>query len=196
MDTLPSVRTVSRSQRGQALLMALMFMVVMTIVGMAIVDSTSSDEKMARNFRDSDIAFAAAEAALRDAELHVSGAWQWPYVPVDLASFNSTCADGLCDATPASAQSFQPVDQLDFFGATAPGSNSVALGSVTGTGSVAVQGVADQPRYMIEVVCTVLGAQTGPTCNKAFRITAQARGRSSNTRITLQEIYLPADFAK
>ncbi len=189
-----SVYRVGRSQDGVALIVALMFMVVLTIVGIAIVNSTSSDEKMARNFRDSDVAFAAAEAALRDAELHISGAWRVPYAPVDLASFNSTCDGGLCDATPASAQSFQPVDRLDFYGSSGAGSNSLALGAVTGTGSVAIQDVAAQPRYMVEVVCTALGSQVGATCNKAFRITAQAQGRSSNTRVTLQEIYLPADF--
>ena len=61
------------TQRGFALVAALIFMVVLSIVAVGLSGTTTSEERMARNFRDQDTAFAAAEAALRDGELFVEG---------------------------------------------------------------------------------------------------------------------------
>jgi type IV pilus assembly protein PilX len=177
-------------QRGTVLITAVIFMIVLMLLGISLVGSTSSDEKMARNARDADVAFAAAEAALRDAELQITGAYQWPYKPVSLYLFDTSCSNGLCDST--SAPPATQIDLLDFFGASAPGSKSVAIGTVTT--SPAIANVLDQPRYLIELVCSSLGTQTGSTCGKVFRITAQAHGRLPNTKVVLQEIYLPSDF--
>jgi type IV pilus assembly protein PilX len=175
-------------ERGFILISALIFMIVLTIIGLAVASNTTGDEKMARNFRDRDIAFAAAEAALRDAELRLTGSWKWPYQPVNINDFNSSCNNGLCDSV-LSQVGGGPVDLVDFYVAGVGSSSPIG----TTTGSPVVQGIPDQPRYRIEVVATKFGSLTQPTSIKAYRITAQARGKISTTRVTLQEIYLTPD---
>ncbi len=168
------------------LITALIFLVILTLIGVSLSNSGTLEERIGRNIRDQDIAYAAAEAALRDAELHISGAYQWPYAAVKLVDFNTDCDNGLCDPL-----STAPVNaaQLNFFeDSTGFGTKAIAIGSVTG--SPEVLHVADQPRYLIEILPTKLGSVTGTTSNKIFRITAQAVGQSDNTRIVLQEIYI------
>lgn len=55
-------------QNGALLITALVFLVIMTILGVTVMRLTALDEKMAANYRCSKIAFEAAEAALRHAE--------------------------------------------------------------------------------------------------------------------------------
>lgn len=186
----------NHSQHGVVLIMALIFLIMLTLIGLAMVGSTNLEEKIARNSRDQDIAYAAAEATLRDAIIRIDGSYKWPYNPVKQIDFDSSCTNGLCDSTLA-----QPIDAQDFFGSTAPGSNSVTIGTLntgdTPTSPPAtpnIQGVAAQPRYVIELICTQLGGMTGNTCNKIFRITVQAQGRSADTRVVLQQMYLPASL--
>lgn len=177
-------------ERGFVLVTGLVLLITLLILGASLVLSTASEEKIQRNQRDKDIAFSAAEAAMRDAELHISGAYQWPYKRLSPFAFKSDCHDGLCDSTVA--QTFQPVDQLDFFDGTGTGDNSVVIGSVTG--SPTLKHVSAQPRYMIELVCGQAYGEAPdskvPQCNQFFfRITVQATGRLSTTRAVIQEIY-------
>lgn len=177
------------NQSGFALIAALIFMIVLTIIGVSVATSTTGEERIARNFRDRDIAFAAAEAALRDAELRVSGSWAWPYQPVSIDDFNSACTNGLCDSALTQVGG-APVDLQDFFSL---GAGVVSVIGTT-TGSPPIQGITDQPRYRVEAISTKLaGSLVNPSSTKAYRITAQARGRMATTRVTLQEIYLPPD---
>lgn len=55
-------------QRGSALIIALVFLLLMTLIGTTAMQGTSQQEKMAGNMRDRNLAFQAAEAALRTAE--------------------------------------------------------------------------------------------------------------------------------
>lgn len=61
--------TVSRlTQRGMILYISLLLLLVLTLIGLAATRSTTSDERTAGIQRDRDLAFQAAEAALRDGE--------------------------------------------------------------------------------------------------------------------------------
>lgn len=57
-----------RAQRGVALVVALILLVVITLVGLAAVSGTIMQNKMAANQYDRQIAFQASEAALREGE--------------------------------------------------------------------------------------------------------------------------------
>jgi type IV pilus assembly protein PilX len=190
-------------QNGFVLATALIFLVVLTLVVLSVANTTSSEEKIARNFRDSDVAFAAAEAALRDAELRITGAYQFPYAAsLNPIAFDGSCSNGLCDSKIAPAGG-TPIDQLDFYAA---GSASTKIGRFTASPSI--QGILEsagncminpcintdqQPRYMIELVCNINATpKPGDPCAFAYRITAQAVGRFPNTRVVLQELYLPS----
>jgi len=192
-----------QNQQGFVLLTSLAFLVILTIIVLSTVNVSTSDEKIARNSRDKDIAFAAAEAAMRDAEMYLSGSYVYPYTPVNhppplaasVASyFLPTCPTALCDLR--STVLTVPIDQLDFINGDTRDSgiaaNSVPIGGPLGatTGSPIIAGVYAQPRYLIEVINNY---NLSSSSTIAFRITAQAVGRSSNTRVTLQELYMPSN---
>ena len=60
--------TAIRRERGVALFISLVLLLVLTIVGVSAVQTTTLETRMARNEHDTLLAFQAAESALRDAE--------------------------------------------------------------------------------------------------------------------------------
>ena len=60
-------------QRGVALVVALLLLVVITLVGLAAVRGTIMQQKMASNLFDRQIAFQSAEAAMRAAQARIAG---------------------------------------------------------------------------------------------------------------------------
>lgn len=57
-----------RPQRGSALIMGLIMLLVITMIGLTAMQTTTQQERMAGNMRDRNIAFQAAETALRRGE--------------------------------------------------------------------------------------------------------------------------------
>lgn len=57
-----------KQQQGAALIFAMVFLLMLTLIGVTASKVTSLEERMAGNTRERDLAFEAAEAALRDAE--------------------------------------------------------------------------------------------------------------------------------
>lgn len=187
----PRSSSARRAQRGAALLAALIFLVVLTIIGVGVVGTTTTEEKMARNFRDNDLAFAAAEAALRDAELRINGtfkkrneidAYRFDLMTEEFGKNANTCTDGICNV----ADDKRPV--YDHFSLTS--APSAPLGTVTGTPDIAQ--VSAQPRYLIEKTLKAIPGESavlGPKTASLFRITAVGYGRLS-AQTVLQETYL------
>src|SRR3989339_13461 len=67
-------------QSGAALVIGLIILVLVTLLGVTAMRTTSLEERMAGQSRDSGLAFQAAEAALRQAELYLNGAVVGPFV--------------------------------------------------------------------------------------------------------------------
>lgn len=61
------------TQQGVVLVVALILLLILTLLGLASVQSTSLQEKMAGNQRAQQLAFEAAEAALRQGETSLAG---------------------------------------------------------------------------------------------------------------------------
>ncbi len=192
----PGAKPAERAQRGAALLAALIFLVVLTIIGVGVVGTTTTEEKMARNFRDNDTAFAAAEAGLRDAELRINGTfkkkneidtYRFDLLTDEFGHDDNTCKDGICSMRQdSSSNDKRPV--YDHFSLT--GDPSAALGTVTGTSELAQ--VNAQPRYLIEKTLKSVPGESLSSSEKMknlFRITAVGYGRLSAQTI-LQETYL------
>lgn len=192
-------------QRGVVLFIALVFLIVLTVLGVSLFGTTTSEEKMARNYRDVELAEEAAEAALRDAQIRIDGFYVWNSsatatpTPVDPLAFSSACTGGLC------VNATQPVDK----NVSLTGSPSVALGTcpasggcdgagsaITTTGSPTIHDVAGQPRYVIEKIDwtppgeAISSGAGGTPPKQAYRVTARATGRSATTQVVLQEVYL------
>jgi len=162
-------------ESGSALIISLLILIVLTLLGLTAVRTTTLEEKMAGNLRDSDLAFQAAESALRDAEAFVESV-------VSTNAFNN--AGGLYGSATA--------DPDYFAAATWSTANSVAY-----SGSIA--GVANQPRYIIKYLGVVprpggalniggYGNQQAGALH-SFRITARGTGGSDTTQVVLQDYY-------
>jgi type IV pilus assembly protein PilX len=64
--------SLARQQRGATLIVALIFLMVLALLGATAAQNSVLEERMAGNTRDRDLAFQAAEAALKDAELNIA----------------------------------------------------------------------------------------------------------------------------
>lgn len=62
------ITSIPENQKGFVLVMALVFLVLLTIIGVTAMNTTSLEEKMAGNMKDRNLAFQAAETALLAAE--------------------------------------------------------------------------------------------------------------------------------
>ena len=166
-------------ERGMILVIALLFMTILTIIGITAPNTGVLDEKMARNSRDYNIAFQAAEAALRDARTDLLGLGTRNPVIIGSVGFVTACTAGLC----IRAVSGQP-EVWDIAVNWTDNTRSVRYATYTTAQQFPTTptpgGVSQPPRYLIEWLSTS-GSQN------FYRITARAWGASANTVVTLQE---------
>jgi type IV pilus assembly protein PilX len=69
-----ALRIATRNERGFSLIVSLMMLIVIIILGVSGAQMSVNEERGSRNDRDRQIAFQAAEAALKDAEYEIYGA--------------------------------------------------------------------------------------------------------------------------
>ena len=196
----------SHRERGAVLIVALLFLVMLTMLGITAMTGTTMEERMAGNARDNSIAFQAAEAALRDARRDL-GEWAVPgyggkrTLPTGWAlnnvNYGVNFGNGTCNNAGATRGLCLPALYTGGENAQLPavpaghsftGAPGVPYGTFTGV--PALEGVAVQPHYLIELFCLVRhdeGLSGAPNCN-FFRITARGYGASPNSTVTLQEI--------
>lgn len=181
-------------QRGVTLVIALMFMVALTLLGVGMVRSTTSEERMGSNTRDYDVAFAAAEAALRDAEIRLQGVYAYPAKPASITQFpqsvNSCGTNKLAtDTTELIGYCYSVTTQPIFTNTSFSlddTTKAATLGQYTSTPNL--QGVASQPNYYVEVLQVAKTGTSGTMT--AYRITSKGYGRRSTTQVMLQEVVL------
>jgi len=160
-------------QSGAVLIVSLIILLLLMLIGTTGMQSTSLEEKMAGNLRDKDLAFQAAESALKGAETSLN--------PAALPTFSDVGTGGFYSDTstiPTAAAIL-----TDSFWTT----NPVATSSVTTLGNGIVT-----PLYIIQVMgaADCPGAAIGSAGCKNYRITARATGGSTNAVVILQSIYL------
>jgi type IV pilus assembly protein PilX len=99
-------RSYETAQRGVALVVALVLLVVATLIGLAGIRGTNLQERMSANMYDRSLAFQRAEAALRDAERAITGNWR---IDVLGGADCSPDSGNLCGTVPALAAVWTPV---------------------------------------------------------------------------------------
>lgn len=166
-------------QRGAALVVGLIFLAMLSLMGVAAYMVASQEERMSGNTRDRIRAFEAAEASLRDCESLLGGFGTLP-------NFNG--ANGMHEA-PAfgDPQVYETINWLT-------GSVRV-IPQVAGT--PAIPDVAIQPRCIIERVGEIevrklSDARSGPlevTIETIYRITAMGYGTNPSTAVNLQTMF-------
>jgi len=168
-----------RTQRGTALIIAMLFLVILGMLGVTTMTATTLEERMAGNTRDRDIAMQAAEAALRDAERDLTNTLAATGRVVTLAMFSAGCNGGLCTEGVAIFTNIDDTAKSAYFTQFA-------------NPPQALQGTAQQPRYIIELLTTMPPQVPAPPVGQQirnFRITAKGFGRNANTIVMLQTVF-------
>jgi type IV pilus assembly protein PilX len=174
------LRRSSAAQTGSALIVALIFLLLMTLLGTSAMQSSTMQERMASNWRDWNLAFQSAEAGLREGE-------QFLLDTVALPEFDDT--NGLYEVNSPDRPAW-------------PGSPmSVGVGDVISYAGTPLAGVAEQPRYFIEELSTITPAgtetETGTPLEEVFffRVTAVGFGGAVDdggnpiTSVILRTVY-------
>lgn len=160
-------------QRGSALIIALVFLLVMTLLGVTAMQGTTQQETMAGNARQRNLAFQATEAALRSGEqsLEVSG----PAAVTLPTTFVPPTTD------PGTFwMDYDWAQSLPYNGALDPTLNA-------------------QPRYVIEppIAMSIVddtSAALGPKITvpvTLYRVTARGVGGTADAVVILQTLYRP-----
>jgi type IV pilus assembly protein PilX len=173
---------------------ALMFLLVLSVIGVSAMNSTLMQEKMVSNTKDLNLAFQAAEAGLRDAEFDVGK-------NIDATTvFTSTCVNGLCTppstwSTPLSTDISKLIDWTDT-------SKTRRYGTYTAAPTLPT--VAAQPQYVVERLSAPPGLPPSPggsvglgcglgcvhSGGNAYRLTVLGTGARAETRVVLQSTYI------
>lgn len=191
-------------QRGNTLLISLILLLLFTVIGLSSVSNVNFNQKMSSNYRDSDLSFQAAEAALAEGEAYAEAL----SASLSEQNFESTCSGSAC-FTP------QCVDGRCFNGSYAAGtactinepSPRIAANETTWSAGgrarasqITFPELASAPKYIIEFLCFV---QTDPLVTALappppypvadwaylFRVTSYAEGINGSARVMLQSTY-------
>lgn len=158
-------------ERGAVLIVGLIFLVVLSVLGVAAYFAATQEERMAANTRDQLLAFQAAETALRDCEslLTTKGA---------LPAFDNTL--GMYQA--AAADQTQIADSINW-----TQDSAVRIPPAT------IANVVRQPRCIVEQMMEVeerpKDSERGPQVMEqvtVYRITATGYGSRTDTAATVQ----------
>lgn len=171
-----------RFQSGASLLVVLILLLIMTLLGLAVLRSTSLEERMSANLRDRSLSFQSAEAALREGEQLAAGTAAPP-------AAGTGCVSGLCEK-PAVNATDRWLDAATVWRSAA---NNVNADNVSTRATPSRFIVEHMGRVQDDPDCASIGYKSNTTKCKMFsnlyRITAQstAAGRAN---VLLQSNYL------
>ena len=165
---------VNYAQRGTALVMTLVILLLLTMLGITAINTSTLEERMAGNTKDQNLSFQAAETALRAAE-------NWVQSTTVATQLNTNNASGIYDSTIATTTDLW--DVIDWSGT----SNLVTYPNVPG-GPTVTGGLSevDQPKYIIEKINI---EPLSPGTRITVRITARGTGASDTTVSMVQSTY-------
>jgi type IV pilus assembly protein PilX len=177
----------ARSQRGVALVVVLILLLITTLLGLASLRGTLLEERMSANLYDRGLAFQAAEAALRQGEALVNVLEPLKDFPNEGITVNNaaSCVNGLC-TTPGTVEAAKPRWLLD-----SPPWRNVTAVSNGSSGSIT-------PQVMLEYMgkgagwagCEKLRPRNQQCLKSRFRITAQGGDASTGrAAVLLQTTY-------
>lgn len=183
-----------QQQRGAVLAISLILLFALVVLGIAGSQVTSLEEKMAGNLRQRNLAFQAAESALLDAELFLQGdnstlnlrLGDGPFMRV--ANGQPVCSNGLCQR-PTVAQQDPPSGWRNDGRCYRAAINDRCSNSASND-SDGIPLVAQQPRYVLELLNTDPSLVDGGPCFATFRVTAIGWGGDINAEVRLQSIYI------
>ena len=152
-----------RKQRGIALYVALILLLVLTLLGLVAVQVTTMQERMAGNYRTLNLAFQNAESRVRDSELAIGRTVTAGAAPT---MTDNTCAGFNIDTW---------ANQVDVPNATATAIRTRRVDRCSGTSS---------GKY---------GQKVNDDTNSIYQITGAASDRATNgsTVVVLETVFIP-----
>lgn len=193
-----------RRQQG-SLVVALIMLMVILMLGIASAESAIQGWKTVANDSDREIAFQAAEAALRDAEMdiehspdpgksrsHVFSKHSALGFP---AAGEPVCTEGAANIYLGLCRQGHdqkvPVWQTADFGEGAASTHSVAYGTFTGQDFPVGNGALPSrlPRYIIELFSYNMPGEGADKFSYFYRVTAVGFGARASTQVALQSFY-------
>ncbi|RYX91006.1 MAG: hypothetical protein EOO28_27170 [Comamonadaceae bacterium] len=190
-----------RHEEGYALVMVMIILTIVSVIGVAGMQISMLAERGARNDRDYQIAWQAAESGLSDAvsDIHGPGASarRGVFFPsVDTSAFIDGCGSagdstGLCRLSTGSKPAWLTVD----FNAEGDNARTTPYGRFTGrvlpAGAHGLQ-PARASRYVVELLPDpddVNAATCTTDCLYVYRVTAMGFGLRTDTQAVLQMLY-------
>lgn len=176
-----------RKQRGAVLIFCLVFLLVLTMMGVASMESAVLEERMAGNMQDFNAAFQAAESSLQTGEAWLNGEITWP----------ATSTDGTTTVWSRDAMDPNAGDSLQWWQDSAR--DSATWWNNNGIEVSAVEGVATPPHYVIEEVSTItsgqsigIGSGLQGRVRVFHRVTARGSGVGDAAVVQLQSTFVKA----
>lgn len=163
----------ARSHRGAVLTISLIFLVLLTLLALTSIQSSTLEERMAGHTYDRQIAFQAAEAAIRAAER-----WLESGAP----SLDEGCAGGACT---------NPRKQIVADWHRNP---EQAVWNNARESDVDLPNVRSRAKYIVEDMCESTPSGGIPDSQRVFRITAVGTGGSDAAQVILQTAYVTANL--
>lgn len=190
-NTLTGIPT-SDGQRGSALFIVLMVMIVVAFLVVTAAQSYNTEQRISANESDRKLALSLAEAALREGEFQVL---DLEYAADSKVTFSENCEKGLCTAVNVQTnnngneEAFGNIVVKDNPAVEAVKRSCPANSTKNSTGlcidnkgmeyKKGTGSVSKMPRYIIEY----LGVKNG---QNVYRVTAKAWGKNANTVVVLQ----------
>ncbi len=171
-----------KRQEGIVLMMSLVMLLLLTLLGVSSIQTTSLQHRMARNAADANMAFQAAESALRDGEDYIE----------------TLSALTIFDAANGEANGFyyeeDPGAEPNWRALNWAGNDGFR------PGDTAITDVKKQPQYILEHIKTVIsdadalnlnniGQDTGSGRTQIFRVTARGTGGTAAAKVMIQATY-------
>ncbi|GLW61558.1 hypothetical protein Hthe01_19070 [Hydrogenophilus thermoluteolus] len=173
-----------KKEQGVALIVALVLLLVITLLGVSGVQNVALEEKMAAATFDRNLAFQAAEAALRVGEAVAEA--QSKTAPPSYTDDDNTCPtsainncgdNGLCPTPDKDCPERWKASNF-----TGWANASVSLGGLAGT-----------PQYFVEYLGSnfpcIDGGSFDPKNCKRYRITARSNSGTGRATVMLQSVY-------
>ena len=179
-------------QLGVTLVTGLIFLVILTLLGVTAMKTATVEERMSSNLRDRNLALQAAEMTLRYAEQHIRDDDPATNIPAPIegvTGFDASCTGGLCyygiNANP-------PADvRVTYCTPNCPITYvPTTTFNTAGIGYIAplLPDSVPAPSYIIE---GIRKKPSGHGIRYYYRITVRAQGAKPGTVVWLQEVFRP-----
>jgi len=178
-------------QRGAALITSLLLLLVLTLIGVTVMQVSRMQERMAGNARDLNTAFESAEAALRNAEELIRVQASQP-IPCT-ASPCKFWAQGTFMSTTTFVTT--PLGDVGNLTSSWWANNATSFQDLVGNAMAAPPaGPAQNPQYLIEDVgfVSTTGPEIGqdpPVGREFYQISARSTGASGLADVLVQSTY-------